>query len=171
MAEVPVFHASFQIGDSNRGHFASGSFRVSEANAKLYLAAADAAARAATNVGLLLAAGVAMTRAQGQAWRKKFSLQCDYINDAYTPPVVADAAYNSNKWKVTFQTTNAGVPALDTLYLPQYVITGQVMESDGISADLTDSPASVMVSTLIAHGLSTYGTAITSVVSIQRNDS
>lgn len=170
MAEVAVYYASMQLGDGNKGSKASATFRISAADFQAYAAAADTAARAATNAGLLLAAALAITRAAGQTYKKKFSVAADFVDTAYVPPTVDLAVYNSNLWKVTFNTTNAGIPAVDTLYVPQYLITGVVMESNGISADLTDSPVSVFVSNLIAHGLSKYGTAITSVISIERND-
>lgn len=169
MAEVPVFHASVQLGDSAK-RFGSGSVRVSEANAQAYVAAANTAARAATDVGLLLVAMLNMTRAFGNPYKKKYSLQCDYIDDTFVRPLVADAVYISNQWKVTFRTTNAGVPTVDTIYIPEYLVAGVTMESDGVSANLTIAPTSVLVAQLIATGVSKYNTAITQVLSIQRND-
>lgn len=170
MAEVPVFHASVQIGDGAK-LLASASFRVSTAKAQAYIAAANAAGRLLTDVGILLDAALDMTESTADNFWRKFSIQADYLNDAFVFPAVSTAIYNSNKWKVTFKTTNAGVPAVDTIYIPQYLVAGVVMESDGISADLTDDPAAAFVTALVAHGLSKYGTAITQVLSIQRNDS
>lgn len=170
MAEVPTYIASVQFGDSAK-RLGSASFIVSAADAQAYIAAANAAARLATDVGVLLDRAVKITRATGQNYWKKYSLQADFINDAFLYPGAEDGIYITNRWKVTFSTTNAGIPAVDSLYVPEYLITGVVMESDGISANLDDAPVSDFVSSLLATGLSKYRTAITGVLSIQRNDS
>lgn len=170
MAIVEQFLASIQVGDQAK-KLASGTVRVSPANARLYLAAADQTARDATAVGLLLDALIDVSRAAGTNGYKKWSVEANFINDAYTPPDTTTGIYNSNTWKITFRTTNGGLPAVDTIYMPQYLLTGVVMESDGISADLTDAPVSNLVTQLEATGLSKYGTAILEVISVQRNDS
>lgn len=171
MAIVEQFIASVQLGDSSKGSLASASVRVSAADARAYLAAANQAARDATDVGLLLDALIDVTRAAGTNGYKKWSVESNFINDAFARPNKDDAIYNSNMWKVTFNTTNGGLPAIDTIYVPQYLVTGVVMDADGISADLEDPPIDNLVTQLVATGLSKYGTAITSVISIQRNDS
>jgi len=56
------------------------------------------------------------------------------------------------------------------MYIPQYLITGVVMDADGISADLADAPMDNLVVQILDTGLSSFGTAITSVLSVQRND-
>lgn len=170
MAIVEQFIASLQVGDSAE-KFSSGSVRVGAVDARAYIAAADQTARDATKVGLLLDAFIDVTRAAGTNGYKKWSLECNFINDSYAAPADDAGIYNSNKWKVTGQTTNNGLPAVDTFYLPQYLITGVVMESDGISADLTDEPMANLVTQIVDTALSKYGTAFTSVISIQRNDS
>jgi len=170
MAIVEVGIASFQVGDSAK-KLASGSFYVTAAKARLYIAAADQTARDATAVGLLLSTALSITRAAATNQYKKWACGIDFLNDAYAPPAIDAGIYNSNKWKVTGNTTNAGVPAIDTVYVPEYLITGVVMASDGISADLTDAPVSAFVTQFIASALSKYYTAFTSVISIQRNDS
>jgi len=171
MAIQEVFIASLQVGDSNKGSLASGSVRVSAADGRAYVAAANQAARDATDVGLLLDAFIDVTRAAATNQYKKWSIQCDFINDAFAAPSKDAAIYNSNKWKVTFRTTNAGIPAIDTLYIPEYLVTGVTMDADGISASLGTEPILNLVNQLVATGLSKYGTAITSVISVQRNDS
>lgn len=170
MAIQEVFLASLQVGDSNKGALASGTVRVSPADARAYIAAANQAARDATDVGLLLDAMIDVTRAVGTNQYKKWSVQCDFINDTFAPPSKDAAIYNSNKWKVTFRTTNNGLPTVDTIYIPEYLVAGVTMEADGISASLTVAPMDNLVTQLVATGLSKYGTAITSVVSVQRND-
>lgn len=171
MALVEVGRASFQLIDSANKE-SSGSFRVSPANARAYLAAADQAARDATAVGLLLARGLAITRGSevANSYKLYASVGIDWVNDAAVKPSQAAAVYRSNKWKVTGRTTNNGVPAIDTVYVPEYLITGVDMESDGISADLTDQPVADFVTSFVATALSKFGTAFTSVLSIQRND-
>jgi len=170
MAIVEQFLASVQVGDQAK-LLASASVRVSPANARLYLAAADQTARDATAVGLLLDSLIDVTRAAGTQGYKKWSVESNFINDAYTPPDIDTGIYNSNKWKVTFRTTNNSLPAVDTIYIPQYLLTGVVMESNGIFADLTDAPVSNLVTQLEATGLSKYGTAILEVLTVERNDS
>jgi len=169
MAETEQFIASIQVGDS-ANKFGSGSVRVDATDARAYIAAANAGARDATKVGLLLAAMLGMSAADGTTGWKKKSVECNFISDAYAPTNV-DGLYNSNKWKVTGLTTNNGLPVSDSFYIPQYLVTGVVMESDGVSADLTDPPASDLVTQVLDTAISKYGTAFTSVISIQRNDS
>ena len=171
MAIVEQFLASVQVGDSSKGSLASGSVRVSPADARLYIAAVGQAARDATDVGLLLDAMIDVTRAAGTNGYKKWSVECNFINDTFTRPSKDDAIYNSNAWKVTFNTTNNGLPVIDTIYIPQYLVADVVMDADGISADLEDPPIDNLVTQMVATGLSKYGTAITSVLSVQRNDS
>lgn len=172
MALVEVGRASLQLIDS-ADKLSSPSFRVSPANARAYLAAADQSARDATAVGLLLGRTLAITRGSEVANSYKIfaDVGIQWVNDAAVTPSTASAVYRSNRWKVTGRTTNNGVPAIDTVYVPEYLITGVVMESDGISADLTDQPVQDFVTSFIATALSKYGTAFTAVLSIQRNDS
>jgi len=170
MAIVEQFLASLQVGDSSKGSLASGTVRVSAVDARAYLAAADQTARDATKVGLLLDSMIDVTRAAATNGYKKWSVESNFINDAFARPSKDDAIYNSNMWKVTFNTTNAGLPVIDTIYIPQYLVTGVVMGDDGISADLADAPIANLIVQLLDTGLSKYGTAITSVISVQRND-
>jgi len=170
MAIVEKFIASVEVGDS-ANHLRSASVRVSPADGRAYIAAAGQAARDLTDVGLLLIASLNMTAAEGTDHYKKWSVQSDFINDAFEYPEPDDGIYISNRWKVTGKTTNAGFPALDSFYLPEYLITGVVMESDGISASLTDAPVDNLVTQILDTALSKYNTAFTEVLSIQRNDS
>lgn len=170
MAIVEQFIASLQVGDSAK-LFGSGSVRVSPTDARAYIAAADQTARDATKVGLLLDSFIDVSRAAASNFYKKYSVESNFINDAFVYPATGDAIYKSNKWKVTGATTNAGLPAIDSFYIPEYLVTGVVMESDGISADLTDEPILNLTVQVIDTALSKYGTAFTSVLSVQRNDS
>lgn len=170
MAIVEQFLASLQVGDSAK-KLGSGSVRVSAVDARAYLAAADQTARDATKVGLLLDAFIDATRASASNYYRKYSVEANFINDAFDYPPTNDAIYISNKWKVTGKTTNGGLPVVDTFYLPEYLISGVVMESDGISADLDDEPIANLVVQILDTALSKYGTAFTEILSIQRNDS
>lgn len=171
MALVEKGFASFQVLDS-AGKKGSGSFNVSPANARAYLAAADGAARLATAVGTLLARAIATTRASEYTGSVivPANVGIRWEDDTPVQPATTTAAYVSNKWKVTGRTTNAGFPSVDTVYLPEYLITGVVMESNGISALLTDQPVADFVTSFIATALSKFNTPFTSVISINRND-
>lgn len=169
MAIVPVGRASVQMIDSANKD-SSASFRVSVANAQAYIAAADQTARDGTDVGLLLNSALNISRAAGTNNYRKYDVGVEYMNDQAIQPSEDAGIYRSNKWKVTGRTTNNGVPALDTVYVPEYLITGVVMESDGISANIDDEPMLSFVAEFISTALSKYGTAFTSVVSVQRND-
>lgn len=170
MAEVAQYLASVQFGDSAK-KFGSASVRVSETDAKAYLAAADEAARDATKVGVLLEAFVSVSRSTALNYWKKRSIEANFINDAFDYPSSDAGIYISNKWKVTGKTTNGGIPVIDSFYIPEYLVVGVVMESDGISADLTDEPMANLIVQILDTALSKYGTAFTEIVSIQRNDS
>lgn len=172
MALIEVGRASLQLIDSANKE-SSISFRVTPTAARAYLAAADQAARDATAVGLLLGRALAITRGSevANSYKTFADVGIVWVNDAAVKPSTAAAVYRSNRWKVTGRTTNASVPAIDTVYVPEYLITGVDMESDGISALLSDQPIQDFVTSFVATALSKYGTAFTSVLSIQRNDS
>jgi hypothetical protein len=169
MAIVVRGIASVEVGDS-AGKLASASQRVSEADTKLYVAAANQAARDATDVGLLLITMLDMTAAHGSNHYKKWGIDLAYINDAFTYQDKDDQIYNSNKLKVTYQTTNGGIPTRESVYIPQR--RGDfTMADDGVSVVIgTSGPAFDYVTDLVATGLSSFGTAITSVESITVND-
>jgi len=170
MAIVEQFIASLQVGDSAK-KLGSGSVRVSATDARAYIAALDQTARDATKVGLLLDSFIDVTRAAATNYYRKYSVESNFINDAFDYPEPDDGIYISNKWRVTGKTTNAGLPVIDSFYLPEYLITGVVMESDGISANLDDEPMANLVVQLLDTALSKYGTAFTEILSVQRNDS
>jgi len=153
MAETATYIASVQVGDSGK-RLGSASFIVSAADAKAYIAAADAAARAATDVGVLLDAALNISRADLLSGWKKWTIQADFMNSLFEYPDKDDAIYVTNRWKVTFSTTNAGIPAVDTIYVPEYLITGVVMNDDGVSANLGDAPVSDFVTAFEATALS-----------------
>lgn len=169
MALVEVGYASIQFGDSAK-KLASASFRVSPADARAYLAAADQAARNATDVGVLLNNTRGITRATATQNYRQEDVGIRWLNDAFEFPGQDEGQYNSNMWKVTGKTTNAGLPTTDTVYVPQYLVAGVEMESNGIAADIDEAPVSDFVTAFLSTALSRFGTAFTEVVSIERND-
>lgn len=172
MAIVTKFMASLQIGGSNQ-RLGSTSQRVGEADAKAYVAAADQTARDATKVGLLLDSMLDISIAEATNIYKRYALECEYINDAFAYAPKDGDVYKSNALKVTYQTTNAGIPVIEST--PFYFRrTDYVMQSDGVSLVLgvsgTNDDVNNYVTQLIDTGLSSYGTAITAVNSITVND-
>jgi len=170
MALQEIGRATASVLDA-AGKQASASFNISVADAEAWVAAADQTARNATNAGKLLRTALNITRATGTDAEKTYEVSKIVINDAAAAPASDSGIYNSNKWKVTGRTLNGVLPAIDTVYVPQYLITGVVMESDGISALLSDPPVSLFIVEFLATALSKFYTPFTSVLSIQRNDS
>jgi len=168
MTQVPIYRAAVQVGDS-AGRFASATVRVNATDGKAYVAAADGTARLATDVGALIAATQNMMDVNGTSGWKKYALASDFINDAFAFPAANANLYNSNQFKVTYRTTNNGVPTDESIYIPIHS-DGLVIESNGINVDLTDTVPAAYVAALIATGLSSFGTAITAVSEITIND-
>jgi hypothetical protein len=171
MAIVEKFLASLQIGGSNQ-RLGSTTFRVSPADARAYEAAADQAARDATKVGLLLTSMLNISIAKSTNIYKKYGLESDFINGSFAYAPKDGDVYKSQALKVTYQTTNAGLPVIESQ--PFYFRrTDYVMAPNGTSILLTggDNPdIEDFIAQLIDTGLSSYGTAITAVDSITVND-
>jgi len=168
MAEVAKYIAGVQVGDSAK-HLGSASVIVNTADAKAYVAAADATARAATDVGTLLTATLALQGANSTTGWRKWSVQSDFINDGFVYAAKDADLYNSNQWKVTYQTTNAGLPTIESIYIPART-AGGTMESDGIHLTLASGIGATYATALVATGLSSFLTAITAVNEITAND-
>jgi hypothetical protein len=166
MAEVEKFIASVEVGDS-ANKLRSASARVGATDARAYVAAANAAARLATKVGLLLVSLLDMTAAHATDHWKKWALQSDFLNDAFTFEADDAQIYNSNAWKVTYSTTNAGVPAKESIYIP---MRNPSVDTVGIVAQPGDAEYDDLVTQLLDTGLSSFGTAITAVLSVTAND-
>jgi len=111
-----------------------------------------------------------MTAAEGTDYYRKYSCECNFVNDAATNAPVADGTYNSNKWKVTGRTTKAGLPAEDTVYIPMRDATQVTMASDGVNVNLTQPVADDLIVQILDTALSKYGTPFTSIISITAND-
>lgn len=167
MAEVAQYEAFVTVGDQAK-KLSTVSLRVDATDGKAYVSAADTAARAATKVGLLLAAVFALTRSS-----QYFALgvKSSFVNDAHVYPAITTDTYNSNKLNVSVQTTVGGLPRLLGFTIPQRQESGYALESNGITVDLdagTDVPD--LIVQIIDTMLSSYGTAVTSVPEISVND-
>jgi len=170
MAIVERFMARLQIGGSN-GRLASTSQAVGATDARAYIAAANQAARDATKVGLLLDSLIDMTLAEGSNYYKEWGLDSSFINDAFAYPAADADIYASNKFKVTYATTNASLPVIESVYI-SFRADDVEMESDGIHVVLEDGgKVANYVTQLLDTGISSYQTAITAVNSITVNDS
>lgn len=169
MGEVAKYIAGVQVGDSAK-KLGSASVVVAAADAQAYIAAADATARAATDVGVLLAATLALQGANSLTGWRKWSVQSDFINDAFVYAGKDADLYNSNKWKVTYQTTNASLPVIESIYIPARTAAG-TMESDGRHLTLGSGIGQTYANALIATGLSSFLTPITAVNEIVTDDS
>jgi len=151
-----VVTASFY---DSRAKTAVVSFFISAANAAAYIAAADDSARAATQVGLLIAAIAALTIDNGPV---KVSINTEYLNSTAIPPV-DNAAYNFDK----FATTLKDESVVRNL---TYTIPGRAMEAVALAPDgvtvIIDSGAGATTQTtnyidaLIATALSDTGGAL-----------
>lgn len=172
MAILEKAFAGVTVGTSSQRTI-SNAQRVSMTDAKAYWAAADQTARDATKVGLLLDSLIDMTKAAGTNTYKGYYCHGEYLNDGFVYPPANGDVYGSNKLKVTYQTTNDGFPVIESTYIAAYE-TDIEMESDGVTVNI-GTGASVDVENYIAQlldtGVSSFGTAITSVISITTNDS
>ena len=168
MAIVEKFIASVEVGDS-ASKLASASIRVGAGDARAYVAAANQAARDATDVGILLLAALDVTEVQATNHYKKWSMQCDFVNDGFTYFAETDHIFNSNKLKVTYSTTNGGIPAKESLYIPMRYSS---LTYNGVNVVMNDgAEMEAFLDALIANGLSSYGSAILDVLSVTVNDS
>lgn len=167
MAYQARYIAGVQSGDRAKLK-ASAAVYVSQTDAQAWYAAADHTARMATDVGLLLLALNDAQESDGTNAIYKFYVNMDDINDAYAPPAYTTEVLNSNKIKLTYSTTNNGIPVTESIYIPQR--TDLTKNSDGRSYNITVSPFVNMNTQLVATGLSSYGTAITAIVEAIPND-
>jgi len=166
MAIQEKFIASVEVGDS-ANKLRSASVRVGATDGRAYVAAANQAARDATKVGLLLSSLLDMTAAHATDHYKKWSIQVDFVNDAFSYQPDDDKIFNSNAWKVTYATTNAGLPVKESMYIP---MRSPDVTTVGIVAQPGDAEYDDLETQLLDTGLSSYGTAITALQSVTAND-
>lgn len=168
MAYVAKYIAGVTSGDSAKQKRAV-AIAVTEAKAKLWFAAADQTAREATDVGLLLKALNDAQESDGDNSLYSYYVTGEYFNDAYAPPAFDADIYNSNRIKLTYNTTNGGIPVTESIYITQRAAS-LPMNPDGKSYNIAASPFPNMETQLIATGRSSYGTAITGLVEAIPND-
>lgn len=162
------FIAGVQSVDQT-GQKRSAAIRVAPADARLWFAAADHAARMATKVGLLLLALNDAQYSDGTSAIYEFYVEGHDISDTVVLPDGDPEVFNSNGLKVSFSTTNAGIPAIDSIFIPQRD-AGLPLNSDGKSYDIEASPFSNMSVQMLDTGLSKYGTAIIELLEAIPND-
>lgn len=169
MAEIPVYEAFVTVKDSAKKS-STVTLRVDATDGKAYVAAADAAARAATKVGLLLAAVEPFMLSEGNLFDK--GVKSSFRNDAWTQPA-ADLEYlNSNKLNIAYQTLNGGLPERLGFSIPQRNTAAYSMETNGVNVNISTG-ATTEVENLIAQIADTlvskFGTAC-NVLEITIND-
>lgn len=170
MAYLAKAIAGVQSGDQAKQK-RSVAIQVSFADAQAFWAAADHTARMATDVGLLLLSLNDAQTSDGGNGIYKFYCNLDDINDAYAPPASTSnpKIFNSNSIKLTYRTTNAGIPVDESIYINQRA-DSLPMNPDGKTYNILASPFVNMTTQLLATGLSSYGTAITALVEAIPND-
>jgi len=168
MAFVEKFDAGVQSVDQT-GQKRSAAVRVAPVDARLWFAAADHAARLATKVGLLLQSLNDAQASDGTSAIYEFYVTGHDISDTVVRPDGDPEVFNSNGIKLTYATTNGGLPVTESIFIPQRAV-GLPTNPDGKSYDITASPFANIETQLLDTGLSSYGTAITDLLSATPND-
>lgn len=167
MAEVMAYTAGLTVGDRAK-KFSTFAMRISTANGQSWVAAANQAARDATNAGLLLDA-VFDVVGSSQYYSKQ--IEAHAMNDAFVYPSGEGEVYNSNKINVSYATTLGGLPRNLQVTIPQRDPSSYELESNGLNLVLEDGDEiEALVTVLESVALSPYGTAIT-VTEMTVNDS
>ena len=157
MAEVMAYYGQLTVGDRAK-KFATFEARVSAADAQAWFAAANTAARDATQVGVLLDA-VFDVVGSSQYFSKNVVGKA--VNDAFVYPSGESEVYNSNKINVSYTTNNAGFPRNLQVTIPQRDPSSYELESNGINIVLEDGDEiEILVSELEDTMLSVYGHAL-----------
>jgi hypothetical protein len=161
MAETGFYTAYTVIVDSanKQGRV---DMRVSDVDAKAYVAAADSAARLLTKVGLLLTAVEDLQLHPTQNIYKR-GLDYGFLELPFQKPAVDDFVYRSNKLKNDVATTNAGLPATNFFTIPAYDPALITMESNGVNVVISGLGITTEVQNLLNQvgdtWLSMYNTA------------
>lgn len=157
MAEVMAYFAQLTLGDRAK-KVTTWEMRVSAANAQAWFAAANQAARDATDAGSLLDAVFDVV---GSSQYISKNVVGKAMNDAYVWPTGEAEVYNSNKINVSYSTTLGGLPQNLQVTIPQRDPSSYELESNGINIVLTDGDEiELLVGELESTALSKYGTAI-----------
>lgn len=167
MAEVMAYYAQLTLGDRAK-KMTTFEARVITADAQAWIAAANTAARDATDVGLLLDAVFDVV---GSAQYFSKNVVGKAMNDAFVFPSGEGETYNSNKLNVSYSTTSGGLPRNLQVTIPQRDASSYELESNGINIVLDDADEIAnLVTQLEATMLSPYASAI-DVTEITVNDS
>lgn len=167
MAEVMAYFAQLTVGDRAK-KMSTWEMRVAAADAQAWIAAANTAARDATDAGLLIDS-VFDVVGSSQYFSKNIVARA--MNDAFIFPSGEAEVYNSNKINVSYSTFNAGLPRNLQVTIPQREASSYELESNGINIVLDDTDEIAnLVTQMNATALSPYGTAIT-VTEMTVNDS
>lgn len=169
MAFVEVFTGSVASGDITNSK-RSASVRLVPAKARLWFAAADHAARLATDVGLLLQSLNDLQYSDGGNEIFSYDVHHSDENGAYSQPVSPPEVYNKNRIRITVSTTNGGLPALDQIYVPQRDPSTYTTSSGGKTLDISASPFPNIETQLMATGLSKFNTPILGIVEAVPDD-
>jgi len=165
-----VRRALFGISSGDRANqVRSVPLYCSMADGQGWVAAADHAAAMATDLGLLMLALNDLQESDGLDSIEKFYVSIEDVNDAYAPPLFSTEVLNSNKIKLTYRTTRAGLPVEESVYITQRKST-LTKNTDGKSYNLTASPFPNLSTQMLATGISSFGTAITALVEAIPND-
>lgn len=157
MAEVMYYEAQLAVGDRAK-KIAIWAMRVGGADAQAWVAAANTAARDATDVGLLIDAVYDVVGSSQPQYR---GVHAKAMNDAFIYPSGEAEVYNSNKINISYSTFNAGLPRNLQITIPQRDPSSYELESNGINIVLDDTDEIAnLVTQLEATALSPYGTAI-----------
>jgi hypothetical protein len=166
-AIVPIAFTGVRDSANKYSEFA---IRVGVADAQAYVAAANDAARLATDVGVLLNT-VEILFLGGDTAVEKRGVRYEAVNDGFTPVDPEAEIYNSNKLNVHYTAFVAGLNRGFIVTIPQRDPADYVVNTDGITVtqglgDAIDNFVTAFSNT----GLSLYGTAISPVMSIDVND-
>lgn len=167
MAETMLYEAQLAVGD--RAHkIAVFSARISTANGQAWVAAANEAARDATNAGLLIDSVYDLLLSSQQQYK---GVHAKAMNDAFVYPSGESEVYNSNKLNVSYSTTLSGLPRNLQVTIPQRDPASYEIESNGINVVMEDGDeVENFVVNFELTALSPYGTAVV-VQEITVNDS
>lgn len=167
MAETMYYAVELAVGDRAK-KIAVFEMRVSTANGQAWVAAANEAARDATNAGLLIDAVFDLLLASQQKYK---AVVARAMNDAFVYPSGEVEAYNSNKLNVSYGTTSGGLPRNLQITIPQRDPASYELETNGINVVMEDGDeVENLVVNMELTGLSPYGTAV-SITEITVNDS
>lgn len=141
MATVESYYLSMSFGDCRQKQ-SNVRYRLTTIAAQAWLNAADAAARAATTVGVLVTKVNALTDATLISW----GVELESANDAAIYPVGDSGVYNFDKVSVQ---TKAGLKNY-TSTIPARNDTAINVGADGVNVILTGAGASAAVTEFIS---------------------